>query len=852
MNIDEINDWLNEQPYWLKYMVSLLLQKEVLADEDIKEVAKFCKKSESGEQIADAIKIDVSNLLSTATSNELKLESISNIENVNALSSTKPLEFSKDKITVVYGVNGSGKSSYVRLLKNVCNKRTKEDLIGNVYSENETTPQADIEYLINGSKGKFSWQNGKTCKDLQAVDIFDTSAQNLFVNLASTVTYEPAVLNLFSNIISTCDRVTAYFRNEINNISNTKLPVFPQDLQSTKVYDWLKNLSSKENDIENYCLKDEENLQIDGYSKRLSEANPAQQAKIVRDRQTAINEIIKNLQILEKQFSKDEIQKIISLKNDVDTKENDAKKVAESLKSNSELDGIGTDTWKTLWNAAKDYSLKYTYKQSAFPNIQSGARCVLCHQVLDKNAIKRFKAFDEYINGVAENKLKESKQILQGKLISLVQPSSNEIITAKLQAALITDENIVANIKNVFLQFENVLDAVQKLDNLENIPRIKTDDVLANLKETYASYEADAKKYEDDAKKDNRPEIQSKLNELKAKKWVKENKQAIFDEIERLKQIEFLESCKKLLNTRPISTKKGELSQTLITEDFIKRFNDEIKKLGASDIKVELIKDKVNKGEVLHKVMLKGAKQKADLQKVLSEGEYRIISIAAFLADVTARKINIPFIFDDPISSLDQDYEEAVVKRLIELSKQRQVIVFTHRLSLVGNIKLYAKEFGMKQDLIYIKKRDFLIGEPSDLPISQTDIKDSLKKLFERIPKIQNLQKENKDEDADIQIKATCSDFRTIIERSIEIDLFCETVQRFCRVIHPDNLKKIKKIKPQDCILLDELMTKYSCYEHSQPDETPIKLPSCEDLKQDIQELKDWREEYKNRCPPAS
>jgi ABC-type Mn2+/Zn2+ transport system ATPase subunit len=63
---------------------------------------------------------------------------------------------------------------------------------------------------------------------------------------------------------------------------------------------------------------------------------------------------------------------------------------------------------------------------------------------------------------------------------------------------------------------------------------------------------------------------------------------------------------------------------------------------------------------------------------VLSEGEYRIVSLAAFLADVGGKDFSAPFVFDDPISSLDQDFEEAVVQRLVELSQERQVIIFTH------------------------------------------------------------------------------------------------------------------------------------------------------------------------------
>lgn len=71
-------------------------------------------------------------------------------------------------------------------------------------------------------------------------------------------------------------------------------------------------------------------------------------------------------------------------------------------------------------------------------------------------------------------------------------------------------------------------------------------------------------------------------------------------------------------------------------------------------------------------------------EQILSEGETRIVALAAFLADITGSNQVAPFIFDDPISSLDQDFEERVVARLVELAQTRQVIIFTHRLSLVA------------------------------------------------------------------------------------------------------------------------------------------------------------------------
>jgi hypothetical protein len=222
------------------------------------------------------------------------------------------------------------------------------------------------------------------------------------------------------------------------------------------------------------------------------------------------------------------------------------------------------------------------------------------------------------------------------------------------------------------------------------------------------------------------------------------------------------------------------------------------------------------------------------------------------LADVTGKRKQAPFIFDDPISSLDQIYEEAVVQRLIELSQDKQVIVFTHRLSLLGTIKHFAEQKSIKPDVVSIRAADWGTGEPAPIPLSQSDIKTSLNTLMNQ--RYQDAKRANENgefEHAEMLLKSICSDFRTLVERSIENDLLCGVVQRFQRPVHTLKLKDLAKLKNSDCDLLDHLMTKYSRFEHSQPAELPVELPKPDDLLADMTALRIWREEYAKRSVSA-
>lgn len=93
-----------------------------------------------------------------------------------------------------------------------------------------------------------------------------------------------------------------------------------------------------------------------------------------------------------------------------------------------------------------------------------------------------------------------------------------------------------------------------------------------------------------------------------------------------------------------------------------------------------------------------------------------------------------------------------------------------------------------------------------------------------------------------------CSDFRKLIERSVEEDLLNGIVLRHRRGIQTDGrLQHIPSISLEDCKLIESLMTKYSCFEHSQSTEVPIFIPEFSELQADLTCLKEWREQLKKR-----
>jgi len=97
-------------------------------------------------------------------------------------------------------------------------------------------------------------------------------------------------------------------------------------------------------------------------------------------------------------------------------------------------------------------------------------------------------------------------------------------------------------------------------------------------------------------------------------------------------------------------------------------------------------------------------------------------------------------------------------------------------------------------------------------------------------------------------VKSACSDFRIILERTVEFILLHDVVARFRRdVMTKGKLRGVAKVTAVDCDYLDRLMTTYSMYEHSQADELPQVPVELDVFEQDVLELVTWMDEFKGR-----
>ena len=850
---ESLTKWFLERPQWLQIAASRVIKRSELTYEDISELATLCKQEVNG-KLAKTVFSFPASAFSLGTAGELRLCSISDVEGVNALAPKTPLKFGKDNITIVYGKNGSGKSGYIRLLKQICGARGIGTLYGNVFDPQVVLQKANIAYVHNDIQKNFAWSGQEICDKFSNIDIFDTSFNKVFVSSEDEVTYEPPIFSFFNLLIITCDKIASTLDAELNQ-NPSKKPNIPPDKKKTPEGIWYESISveTAARDINKHCaFSSSDNVNIQTMQQRLAEKEPAEKAKQLRNQKQHVNTLVKDAQRQLEQLSDENCQRIMVAKSNYVLKKKAADIAAKNLFSGNELKGIGSDVWKELWEAARKYSVTVAYQETSYPNVSDGSRCVLCQQILSQKAKDRLVSFESFVKDKMQKAANDAKNEYFSTCQTIEELPTSKNLKTKLDAAGITQIELISQVTRFYTQLKSKREQILEMNSEKAIEESPLSSEWIEEAIAFSKRLGELEqKYDEDAKKDNREEIKVKLSRLQTRKWLSEQRTAIAEEIKRLKLLNEIEKARKLVNTKALSQKKGELAEHLITEALVQRFNAELRSLGASKIKVELVKSKVSKGRVLHKIQLRGASQ-SGLTDVLSEGEKRIVSIAAFMADVASKSNQTPIIFDDPISSLDQNYEETVVQRLIELSCDKQIIVFTHRLSLLGTFRYFSEKKDIKLQVISIRSADWGTGEPAPIPLSQCEIKTALNTLmYQRCQDARKASENNKPEQAEILLKSICSDFRTLIERSVENDLICGVIQRFQRPVHTIKLKHLAKLKDEDCKFLDSLMTKYSRFEHSQPAESPIDLPKPDELLGDMTLLKNWREEYTKRSASA-
>ena len=681
--------WSASRPVWQKDALRRLVQKSALYVGDIDELVKLCLDSTlPHEPLSDA------HVSSTgAAGKPVAILRIENPTGVNALAPDQKLEFASEGLSVVYGDNGSGKSGYVRILKHACRTRDQgTKILRDVEDTSGTVQSATIAFTRDKVEGGFAWRPDlPSHPDLSSVSIFDSRSANIHVEKTNAVAYIPQPMQVLEMLAGVCDQVRAKLDEQLAAIkTQTPLAIKNHQLDlETAAGAFVSSLSAKTNVTQLELLAQLSTADVQRLTAlELDLAQePKRAAAAVTNQKTRLDEAISGLRNLVQESSPAAFTEHDRLKADLVTKADAARVASDTLFAALPLPDVGKATWRSLWEAARKYSDEVAYPAKTFPDSNAeGELCVLCQQSLDSAALERRVTLEAFVKSstkadeeAAENKYRAAAvKAASGKMSIAAIHQLHRYLALEVPAP-----DLAAKVRDCGVRAAWRLRALLRGKpapcEAAALPEQDLKTISDGLATRAAQLNADQSSQQHLA-------LVKECKELKARKALALLLADLKAEIERCKKADVITKAAKETVKNSVTAKNKELSDKLVTNALRGRFAREIEKLRLSRIPVELRKVKDANAVSYFQVALV-EKPDEPVGEIFSEGEHRCVALAAFLAELVTSKQHSSIVFDDPMSSLDHIHRKAVAARLIEEAKHRQVIVFTHDLTFLFELR---------------------------------------------------------------------------------------------------------------------------------------------------------------------
>jgi len=855
MNVlQEILEWSQGRPMWQRDALRRLILNGELSDGDTISLTEICKSAYGlvEQQKTDPlVKEHIPDRAAGAV--PVSLVSIFHHRGVNALAEDQTLKFASG-LTVVYGDNGAGKTGYIRILKSACRARGQELILGNVISgTSPLAPVVAIKYRVGTEQELREWVGASGDEFVSRVSVFDTQCAAVYLTEKTDVAFRPFGLDLFDKLVKACKAVRIKLEAEQRALALNALTVVQAQIpEGTAAAKFLMSISSltKSEAVQAFaCLSTEENARLALLEKSLLDLQANDPDKLIRQltlREGRLQTLVRHLKDVEVALSAEAVDAVFNARTEGRRKSEEAKRLREATFPEGMLAGTGWEPWKALWESARLFSQELAYPDKVFPVVEEGAHCVLCQQDLEHAAVHRMKQFEAFVASTTERELQRIREnfVRLRKAFTELR-TVNEAVEETLKEIRIEHEAIADTIAAALAANEGRRTTVVAALTDDKDLAADSSALVSIVRETEAlakEVEARIKTLRTSATDETRKRMTAEAQELCARKLLATHQQTILHDIERRKKYAACGLCIEETKTQAITQKSSAVTKTVVSQRLKQSFSEELVNLSFSHIEVELKELGGADGVFYHKLVFTRAPG-VDLPKVVSEGEQRCLSIAAFFAELSTADELSGIVFDDPVSSLDYQWRQGVARRLVQEAKTRQVIVFTHDVVFLLLLKQFAEELAVEQfdqHVRFLSKGAGVCSE--ELPWVALPIKKKIGYLKNGWQVADKLSREGHQDAYEKDAKYLYGLLREAWERALEEVLLCGVVERYRPSIQTQQVAQIADVTPEDCKTLETAMTKCSKWlpGHDQAAAARAPVPGPTELKGDIEALDNW------------
>lgn len=844
--------WANSQQNWVRAVVGEIIDTRAPLSANALEpgYALFLAENKlSSDEPSDVPSLEPGD--SEASSGPaLTIQRISDVRNVNRLAPDQSIEFNP-QMTVLFGENASGKSGYVRILKRAAAVRSAEDVLPDIQSASEDpVPHAGIDLRLGDDSITCDWNNESGVEPFTRVCVFDPRAVSVHLDDDLGYRYVPSDLALFEYAHSAIRAI----RRRLEEDRDSRLPganpfrarfqpgssayAAIESLGATTDLRVLKKLAEISDTHEEAVKRVREKVGA------LSAATLEPKLEVARSEKTLADAVIDAAEAISA-FDWKKHNKRVAARSRVARLLHEA---TEHAFDDSGIPGVLSDEWSEFIHAGQRYLEQYEHAE--YPSEVDS--CPYCRQELGEVALTLVRKYAEFAGGKLQCRLsKIERRIRSGASDLLLLDAEALGLMAKQKiAARGGDESpakltvLAQSLSDGLADAQPALEGGEKLPKAWDVPRTaerafsEATEIRKSLKETIREL---SRKSGTRAK--TLEKRKAELRDLEDRATLESLLPSIRSHVQGAKW------CARASTTvdrftsllRSLTEESKTASEAVVNRDFETHFRRECARLRAPEVRLEF---PGREGAAARRKTLDSEHKLSD---ILSEGEQKVIALADFLAEAATRKSSAPLVFDDPVNSFDYRRLQEVADRLVALSRQHQVVVFTHNIWFASTLLAGFDTHADAGACAYYNVTN--TSSAAGLVTTGTHPRwDSPKQTKKRINVlVAEAEGVSVDEQFDI-VERAYSSLRKWCEVVVEQELLQEVTQRYRPNVRMTNLDKIKfgaleaasretlRIFDKCCRIMEA---------HSQPLETLNIRPSLAELKQDWQDAQSALDEYR-------
>ena len=841
--------WANAQDHWIRELTAWIIEHNAEPNADLLHQAyehMLTEKSlAEGERRAGPLLVE--QVGSGGAEPPLTLVSLDSIKNVNALADGQTINFNRN-LTVLFGRNGSGKTGYARILKRISSVRREQKILPDITAATPTQepPEARVHYRFGPDEATLLWTGLAGVAPLTAIDVFDSQEALIHVDGDLTYVYAPTDVAMFRYLSAAIDAIRARLedsRRERAPGTNVFTSHFKRDLSFYPLIDTLGATTDVSAIRQLADVSPEEENGLSGLRETTVALGATEVQAHLRSAQTDLELCSLAISVANrlKAFDASTYGAALEHLNEA-TQRQDA--LTRGSFANDSIPGLMTPPWRGFILAGEHYT--QAFEQPPYPS--PGKPCIYCRQALMTPAVETVGKYRALCNDDHEDDLAHARSdfeaatrniiavelgALDDAIRAAVSHSTNEeaqpehLHSARLvsQTARTIRDQIGSRLQVREGTAGELENAFARLQTAEAMFRERTSGLKGRTAERAAK----------------RLEVTRRLDLLEARLTLRNLLPSIELFVERSKWASLSESVLKRLKTtaKTLTETAKQASERLVNQNFEKHFREECGILRAPSVNLDF---KGQKGAAARRKQLRSEYR---LTETLSEGEQKVIALADFLAEARLRATNAPIVFDDPVTSLDYERVQEVASRIAQLSRQRQVVVFTHNIWLA--VELLDRFRDHRESCSYYDVRA-LDGKRGIVSGGTHPRSDSIADLRKRINTAITEARKTSTDVQDALIARGYSCLRALCEVAVESELFKEIIRRYEPNVRLTNLPKIKPLALKAAADVIHPIYEDTCRyidAHSQPMEHLNIVRTVDELENDFKSVLEAIEVYR-------